>query len=55
METTLAHNNWIEWQMLCQSCGYKFKAITPMQDYETYKRCMLCGSDKIEKKAKGEK
>ena len=53
METAIAHNDWIEWQMRCQDCGYRFSAITPMQDYETCKRCTFRGSDKVEKKIGG--
>lgn len=40
----------VNWKFKCLNCGHSFKAIEPIELYEAYDKCAICGSINIEKK-----
>jgi len=53
MQTSIDDPEWINWKFTCKSCGYRFKAITALEDYITCEHCTYCGSEDIEKEMDG--
>ena len=41
----------ITWKFKCLNCNYKFSAVEPVELYESYNKCSMCGSVKFEKTA----
>jgi len=39
----------ITWKFKCLNCNYKFSAIEPVELYEAYNKCSMCGSVEFEK------
>jgi len=48
--TAIADPDMIRWSFQCNTCNYRFRAITPQKEYDDYNECWWCGSKDFKKK-----